>query len=224
MILRRPAIDGPASLFGLFLALGTPAYSRVFHAGEDLGAMVARSASVLGVAAGFFLAPLAGCGAALIPLVFGSKWAPAAGMLPGCCAALCIGGPLGICIQHAMFAAGDAKTPLRSIVIVLPPRLALSLFAVGSALLRYRRRRICLAAGAVHDPWRRCFPPLTGCSPTPWDVASWHRLSRSQRAPQPLGDGSFGDRHWLDRPDQRYGCVSHRVFPDARPRRTRSSR
>jgi O-antigen/teichoic acid export membrane protein len=120
----------PQSLLGLFLGLGTPAYARLRDAGENLGLAVARSSSVLGVIGGFFLAPLAGCAAALIPLMFGSKWAPAAGILPGCCAALCIGGPIAICIQEAMFAAGDAKTPLIASAIVAPARLVLSLLGL----------------------------------------------------------------------------------------------
>ena len=127
----------PSLLFNNLWNISIPAYARLLHAGEDLGALVERSVVVLAIAGGFVLAVLAGCGGALMPVVFGAKWNDVALILPGACLALAVSAPINISMMAAVYAAGDSRTPLMGSMVHGIFRLPLSLiglhfFGVGA--------------------------------------------------------------------------------------------
>ncbi len=120
----------PQLMFRPLWGIGIPTYSRLLHAGEDVGRLVQRSVTTLAVVGGVVLAPLGGTANAYIPLVFGEEWREAAEILPGACMALAISAPANICMVAMLYAAGDASTPLRASVVHLFVRLPLALLGL----------------------------------------------------------------------------------------------
>jgi O-antigen/teichoic acid export membrane protein len=76
------------------------------------------------------LVPLAGAAPALVPLLFGSRWSPAADALSLTCLAVVIHTPVLIACQSYLWTAGDAKSPLRASIAD-----ALVVIAVGLPLV-----------------------------------------------------------------------------------------
>jgi O-antigen/teichoic acid export membrane protein len=109
-----------------------PAMSRLVGAGEDLRETVERTAGLAAVSSGFVLVPLAGCAAALIPLVFGAPWTDAAVIVPGLCLGQLVGGPTSVAVAAYLLAADRAGVVLRSAIL----RVA-AMLVVGLSLLAF---------------------------------------------------------------------------------------
>ena len=111
LILR--ALQAPQSLLLTLLRVSFPAMSRTRSAGGDPGTMLPRLLTAATILTGTLLAPLAAA-PALVPLLFGDKWSPAAGALVVACLAVIIHTPVMIAGQSYLWTAGDAKSPLRA--------------------------------------------------------------------------------------------------------------
>jgi O-antigen/teichoic acid export membrane protein len=75
--------------------------------------MLPRLLAAATILTGTLLAPLAAA-PALVPLLFGDKWSPAADALVLTCLAVVIHTPVLIACQSYLWTAGDAKSPLRA--------------------------------------------------------------------------------------------------------------
>ena len=75
--------------------------------------MLPRLLAAATILTGTLLAPLAAA-PALVPLLFGDKWSPAANALTLACLAVIIHTPVMIAGQSYLWTAGDARTPLRA--------------------------------------------------------------------------------------------------------------
>jgi O-antigen/teichoic acid export membrane protein len=111
LILR--ALQAPQTLLMTLLRVSFPAMSRTRSAGGDPGSMLPRLLAAATILTGTLLAPLAAA-PALVPLLFGAKWSPAADALVLTCLAVVIHTPLMIAGQSYLWTAGDAKSPLRA--------------------------------------------------------------------------------------------------------------
>jgi O-antigen/teichoic acid export membrane protein len=111
LILR--VLQAPQSLLLSLLRVSFPAMSRTRSAGGDPGSMLPRLLPAATILTGTLLAPLAAA-PALVPLLFGDKWSPAAGALVVACLAVIIHTPVLIAGQSYLWTAGDAKSPLRA--------------------------------------------------------------------------------------------------------------
>jgi len=138
LILR--ALQAPQSLLFTLLRVSFPAMSRTRSAGRDPGEMLPRLLAAATILTGTLLAPLAAA-PALVPLLFGDNWTPAADALVLTCLAVVIHTPVAIAVQSYLWTAGDGKSPLRAsiadavavIVIGLPlvPVLGVLGLAIG---------------------------------------------------------------------------------------------
>ena len=111
LILR--ALQAPQTLLLTLLRVSFPAMSRTRSAGGDPGSMLPRLLAGATILTGTLLAPLAAA-PALVPLLFGAKWSPAADALVLTCLAVVIHTPVTIAAQSYLWTAGDAKSPLRA--------------------------------------------------------------------------------------------------------------
>jgi O-antigen/teichoic acid export membrane protein len=111
LILR--ALQAPQTLLLNLLRVSFPAMSRTRSAGGDPGSMLPRLLAAATILTGTLLAPLAAA-PALVPLLFGDKWSPAADALVLTCVAVVIHTPVLIAGQSYLWTAGDAKSPLRA--------------------------------------------------------------------------------------------------------------
>jgi O-antigen/teichoic acid export membrane protein len=115
LVLR--ALQAPGMLLWTLVRVSFPAMSRAKSAGGDPGSMLPRLLPAATILAGTLLAPLAGAAPALIPVLFGQRWSPAAGALSLACFAVVIHTPLLIAGQSYLWTSGDAKTPLRAMIV-----------------------------------------------------------------------------------------------------------
>ena len=111
LILR--ALQAPQTLLLNLLRVSFPAMSRTRSTGGDPGSMLPRLLAAATILTGTLLAPLAAA-PALVPLLFGDKWSPAADALVLTCLAVVIHTPVMIAAQSYLWTAGDAKSPLRA--------------------------------------------------------------------------------------------------------------
>ena len=111
LILR--ALQAPQSLLLTLLRVSFPAMSRTRSAGGDPSTMLPRLLASATILTGTLLAPLAAA-PALVPLLFGERWSPAANALTLACLAVIIHTPVLIAGQSYLWTAGDARTPLRA--------------------------------------------------------------------------------------------------------------
>lgn len=125
-----------------------PAMSRLMEAGEDPRPMIERGIGVVALGSGFFLAPLAASGPALIPSVVGASWTEAADILPAACLGLMIVGPVSVATAGYLYAAGDAATPLRGAVLHTAAQYAVA-FSLLTTLRGWALGLAGLAAGIV---------------------------------------------------------------------------
>ena len=114
LVLR--VLQAPAMLLWTLVRVSFPAMSRTRSAGGDPGSMLPRLLPAATILAGTLLVPLAGAAPALVPLLFGHRWSPAADALSVACLAVVIHTPLMIAGQSYLWTAGDAKTPLRAMI------------------------------------------------------------------------------------------------------------
>lgn len=113
LVLR--ALQAPQSLLLTLLRVSFPAMSRTRSAGGDPASMLPRLLAATTVLTGTLLAPLAAA-PALVPLLFGDKWSPAAGALSLTCLAVIIHTPVLIACQSYLWTIGDATSPLRAVI------------------------------------------------------------------------------------------------------------
>ena len=111
-------VQAPQSLLMQLVRVSFPAMSRIRSAGGDPGRLLPQILPVATILTGTLLVPLAAA-PALVPLLFGAKWAPAAGALTLVCIAVIVHTPMLIACQSYLWTAGDAKTPLRAQIVDL---------------------------------------------------------------------------------------------------------
>jgi O-antigen/teichoic acid export membrane protein len=110
------ALQAPVLFFDSLLRVSFPAMSRIVAMQADAVAVIKRALVVGTVAFGVILAPLAASSPALIPAIFGGKWADAADILPPACLGLVIALPVTLGLTGYLWAIGDAQLPLRASV------------------------------------------------------------------------------------------------------------
>jgi O-antigen/teichoic acid export membrane protein len=115
-VLARQVLQVPMLLFDALLRVSYPATARLVAAGTDLRPVIERAAGMTAVATGLLLAPLAATSSTFVPLLFGARWEPAGSVIPWACAGLAFGGPVSVAAAGALYALGDAATPLRATV------------------------------------------------------------------------------------------------------------
>jgi O-antigen/teichoic acid export membrane protein len=115
LVLR--ALQAPGMLLWSLVRVSFPAMSRTRSAGGDPGRMLPRLLPAATILAGLLLSPLAGSAPALVPFLFGERWLPAANALSLACLAVVIHTPLLIAGQSYLWTSGDAKTPLRAMIV-----------------------------------------------------------------------------------------------------------
>ena len=115
LVLR--ALQAPAMLLWTLVRVSFPAMSRTKSAGGDPGSMLPRLLPAATILAGTLLVPLAGGAPAIVPLLFGQGWSPAANALSLACLAVVIHTPVMIVAQSYLWTSGDAKTPLRAVMV-----------------------------------------------------------------------------------------------------------
>jgi O-antigen/teichoic acid export membrane protein len=124
LILR--ALQAPQTLLLNLMRVSFPAMSRTRSAGGDPASMLPRLLAVATILTGTLLAPLAAA-PALVPLLFGEKWSPAADALVLTCLCVVIHTPLLIAGQSYLWTAGDSKSPLRASIAEAIVALAVGL-------------------------------------------------------------------------------------------------
>lgn len=112
LVLR--VLQAPSMLLLALVRVSFPAMSRSRSAGVDPGPMLPRLLPAATILAGTLLAPLAGAAPALVPLLFGDRWSPAASALSLACLAVVIQTPVVIVAQSYLWTGGDGKSPLRA--------------------------------------------------------------------------------------------------------------
>jgi O-antigen/teichoic acid export membrane protein len=117
----------PQLIFVSLRRVSYPAIARLIGAGEDVRGTVERSARLAAVGSGLVLVPLVGSSTALVPLVFGDRWADAADILPGLCLGLMIGGPVSVAVAAYLLAANQAGVVLRSAILRVGTMLVVAL-------------------------------------------------------------------------------------------------
>jgi O-antigen/teichoic acid export membrane protein len=107
----------PFLLFTSLWRVSFPAMSRLLAAGEDPRPIIERAVVLVAVGTGVLLAPLVGSAPALVPSVLGEKWEEAADVIPTASLGLMVGGPVSVAVAGYLWAAGDASTPLRALIV-----------------------------------------------------------------------------------------------------------
>jgi O-antigen/teichoic acid export membrane protein len=110
-------IQGIIMLFETLWRVSFPAMARLLGAGEDARPLLARGVGVTATAAGFLVVGIGGSAPALVPTVFGARWADAASILPWAAVGVGIAGSLTACAAGYFYAVGDARTALRATTI-----------------------------------------------------------------------------------------------------------
>lgn len=104
-----------------------PAVARLLDAGERPGPLLARGLNLVAVATGFFAVALAGAAPALVPVLFGDRWAETIDVLPFAAAGLFVAGPVSSCVGGYLYAVGQAGQVLRTVAAQAVTWLAVSL-------------------------------------------------------------------------------------------------
>jgi O-antigen/teichoic acid export membrane protein len=120
----------PFLVFNALWRVSFPAMSRLISAGENPRPILERGVGLVAVASGVLFVPLAGAAPTLVPVIFGHRWADVPDVLPWACLGLMIGGPVSSATVGYLYAVGDARTVLRSLVIGM-----FAWWAVGLPLL-----------------------------------------------------------------------------------------
>lgn len=141
--LAARALSVPTILLEALWRVSYPAMSRLITLEEDIRVIVERSVGMVATVGGLALCPVAASAPALIPAVFGARWAGAADALPAACVGLMIAGPISVASGGYLAASGRAGTVLRGAVwhtvaqfaVALPLLPVLHLWGVGLGLL-----------------------------------------------------------------------------------------
>jgi O-antigen/teichoic acid export membrane protein len=89
-----------------------PMMSRLLGAGEDATGILERNVALLALAMGALATGLVSSAPAIIPALLGSRWAPAADVLPPACLGLMISTPFGVVLSGYLFAMRNAGAVL----------------------------------------------------------------------------------------------------------------
>jgi O-antigen/teichoic acid export membrane protein len=133
----------PLVLFEATWRVSLPAMSRLLAAGEDPRGVIERTVARAALGTGLLLVPLAASSPALIPAVFGAKWADASDVFAPACLGLMVAGPVSVATGGYLYAVGDISVVLRATILqgavwvvvtfaLLPP---LGVVAVGIGAL-----------------------------------------------------------------------------------------
>jgi O-antigen/teichoic acid export membrane protein len=109
--------QAPGLLLSALWRVSFPAMSRLVAAGEEPRPLIERTVRVVAVAFALMAVPLVAAAPAFIPAVFGARWASAANVVPGVDFALMISVPPSVAMIGYLWATGDARTPLRAVIL-----------------------------------------------------------------------------------------------------------
>jgi O-antigen/teichoic acid export membrane protein len=122
----------PFLLFTSLWRVSYPAMSKLVSAGRDAKEAVERSVRITALASGLILVPLVGAGPELVSTILGDRWNDAEAVIPWASLGLLIGGPVSVATAGFLWAAGEAKVPLRATVLHAMVWLALALPLLSS--------------------------------------------------------------------------------------------
>jgi O-antigen/teichoic acid export membrane protein len=118
--IAQRVLQFPFLLFSSLWRVSFPAMSRLVAVGENMRPVIERAVAVAAVGTGFLLVPLVGGAPALVPSVMGGRWAESAWILPPAGLGLMFAGPVSVAAVGYLWAVGDARTPLKSVVVSIP--------------------------------------------------------------------------------------------------------
>jgi O-antigen/teichoic acid export membrane protein len=125
--LARRLMEVPLVLFDSFWRVSFPAMSQLLAANEDAAPVIARALALAAVGSGMVLTGLVGAAPGLVPGLFGEPWRDAAGVLPGACLGLAIGGSVSVATAGYLYAVGDVSAVLRGGILQTIAMLAVTL-------------------------------------------------------------------------------------------------
>jgi O-antigen/teichoic acid export membrane protein len=109
--------QAPGLLLSALWRVSFPAMSRLVAAGEEPRPLIERIVRVVAVGFALMATPLVAASPAFVPAVFGAQWAAAANVVPGVDFALMISVPPSVAMIGYLWATGDARTPLRAVML-----------------------------------------------------------------------------------------------------------
>jgi O-antigen/teichoic acid export membrane protein len=121
----------PFWLFQALWRVSYPTMARLRSLGEDTSRTVEHLAALTALATGALLAPLAASANDLVPALFGSDWAGAAGPLAWASAGLVVSGPVSVAASGFLFSEGDVRSPLKAATTSAVVFLVLTAVLVG---------------------------------------------------------------------------------------------
>jgi O-antigen/teichoic acid export membrane protein len=130
--LAQRVLQFPLLMFEPLHRVSLPFMTQVIARRHDPAPLINRGVAVSATASGFVLAAVAAGLPGLVPIVFGSQWAPAGDVLPWVCAALLIAGPPSVVGVGYLYAADAPGIVLRATVLH-----TIATFAVTFALLPF---------------------------------------------------------------------------------------
>jgi O-antigen/teichoic acid export membrane protein len=106
----------PQALFGAVARVAYPTLARTMTAGADVRPLLERATATLALANGAVLVAIAGLAPSL-PALLGAGWHDVPETLAWSVAALAVGAPVWVLTTSYLFAAGDAGTVLRALLV-----------------------------------------------------------------------------------------------------------
>jgi O-antigen/teichoic acid export membrane protein len=132
----------PLVLFQSVWRVSFPTMSSVMGSGREAAPVVERVARIASVVSVLVLAPFAACAPGLVPTLFGASWRDAGYLVALSCAGMLVLGPVSVAVTGTLYAAGDARSVLRSTLIAgslavavavgLMPAIGVFAMSVGS--------------------------------------------------------------------------------------------
>ena len=132
-------LQPPLVVFQALRRVSFPGMARLREHGASTQELVERALNLSTLGAGFVLTPLAAAAPALIPAVFGPRWAPAAWAVPTACLGLLLAAPFSVAASGYLYAEGDANAVLKGMlyssvgwyVVMLPLLPVVGVAAIG---------------------------------------------------------------------------------------------
>jgi O-antigen/teichoic acid export membrane protein len=107
----------PNVLLEALWRISYPAMSRLHRLGEDPAPVIAKALRITNLGAAIMLVPLAAAGPALVPVVFGPAWAPAAGVLPAAAGGIFVSAPLSAVLSSYFYSIDRFNRVLLALTI-----------------------------------------------------------------------------------------------------------